>query len=79
MIPHLFKHEKYVIHYLLKYIDQLGVNITKLYRTILCQQKTVIAKYIELHKDKRQAATHEFERDLFKLMTNATLENLANT
>jgi hypothetical protein len=30
LIPHLFKHEKYVIHYRnLKYVLQLGVKVSK--------------------------------------------------
>jgi hypothetical protein len=73
LIPHLFKHERYVIHYRnLKYIHQLGVKITALHRTIsFKQKKTGFAKYIEFNNDKRKEATNEFERDLFKLMNNA--------
>ena len=72
LIPHLFKHERYVIHYRnLKYIHQLGVKITALHRTISFKQKTWLAKYIEFNNDKRKEATNEFERDLFKLMHKA--------
>ena len=39
LIPHLMKHEKYVIHYRnLKYITKLGVKITELHRVIQIEQ-----------------------------------------
>lgn len=40
LVPHLFKHEKYVIHYRnLKFIHDLGVKITKVHRVISFMQK----------------------------------------
>ena len=43
LIPHLMKHEKYVIHYRnLKYIQQLGVKITEVHRVIEFEQKAFL-------------------------------------
>ena len=39
LIPHLYKHTNYVIHYRnVTYLEQLGVRFTKLHKTISFQQ-----------------------------------------
>ena len=40
LVPHLMKHEKYCIHYRnLKFVKELGVNITKIHNVVQFNQK----------------------------------------
>ena len=72
LIPHLMKHEKYVIHYRnLKYINKLGVKITEIHRVIEFEQKAWLKPYIDMNTDFRTFAKNEFEKDFFKLMNNS--------
>ena len=55
LIPHLYKHTNYVIHYRnLKYLEELGFKITKLHATISFQQTAWMLSYIEFNNNKRQ-------------------------
>ena len=66
LIPHLYKHTNYVIHYRnLKYLGELGVRITKLHKTISFQQTAWMLPYIQFNNDKRKDATNNFQKDLF--------------
>ena len=52
---------KYVIHYKnLKYVHNLGVNITKLHKAISCTQSTWLKSYIEFNHKKRRDAKYDF-------------------
>ena len=85
LIPHLMKHENYVLHYRnLKFIYGLGVTIT-LKRVISFKQATWIASYI--NDDNKlsaaaQAENNEFLDELFKLFNNRvfgkTMEDVRN-
>ena len=77
LIPHLMKHEKYVIHYRnLKYIQKLGVKITEVHRVIEFEQKAWLKPYINKNTEYRTRAKNEFEKDFFKLMKNNVLVKL---
>ena len=83
LIPHLNKHEKYVIHYRnLKYLIKLGVKVKKLHRVIEFEQKAWMKPYIETNTEFRTKAKNEFEKDFFKLMNNSvfgkTMQNVKN-
>ena len=55
LIPHLMKHEKYVIHYRnLKYIQKLGVKITEVHRVIEFKQKACMVKAIHQQEHRIQ-------------------------
>ena len=72
LIPHLYIHTNYVIHYRnLKYLEELGIRITKLHKTISFQQKTWMKPYIEFDSNRRKEAMNDFQRDLSKLSNNS--------
>ena len=83
LIPHLYTHTNYAIHYRnLKYLAELGVRIAKLHNTISYQQTTWMRPYLEFYNNKRKAATNNFQKDLFKLFNNSifgkTCANIKN-
>ena len=85
LIPHLFKHENYPIHYRnLKYLFELGVSIT-VKRVISFEQKPWMKNYIEDNNKLRTVAKkgkNKFLANLYKLFNNAvfgkSLEQIRN-
>lgn len=68
----LYDKEKYVLHYrTLKYALENGIKLKKVYRILQFRQISWLKPYIELNTLERTKANNEFEKNLFKLMSNA--------
>ena len=53
LVPHLMKHEKYVLHYRnLKFIMGLGVKITKVHRVLAFKQSAWLKPQVEGSKER---------------------------
>ena len=71
LIPNLNHKTKYVTHIKnLKLYKELGLVVTKIYRVLEFKQSPWLKSYIQFNTDKQKAATSEFEKDFFKLMSN---------
>jgi len=72
LVPNLYNKVKYVTHINnLKLYKQLGLVGTKIHRVLEFQQFPWLKSYINFNTDKRTAATSDFEKDFFKLMSNS--------
>lgn len=81
LILNLFDKEKYVLHYrTLKLVLKNGMRLKKVGRILKFRQSQWLKPYISLNTNERTKATNEFEKNFFKLMSNAvygkTLENV---
>ena len=64
--------QKYILSYeTLKYYISKGMILKKTHRAITYDQKPWMKSYIELNTHFRTQATTDFEKDLYKLMSNA--------
>ena len=73
--------KEYVVHFkLLKFYLKMGLRITKIHSVIKFKQTCIFKKYIDDNSARRQAATDDFTKDLYKLLNNAlygkTMENI---
>ena len=81
LIPNLKNKIKYVLHYRnLQLYLFLGKKLTKTHSVLKFKQSDWTKKYIGFNSKKRKNATHDFEKDFFKLMINSIygkiMENL---
>ena len=71
----------YVIHYRnLQQCLEVGMKLKKIHRILKFKQKAWIKPYIDFNTQKRKEATHEADKNHFKLLNNAvygkTLKNM---
>jgi hypothetical protein len=63
LVPHLYDHKNYVIHYRnLKFVKDLGVEITKVHNVISFEQKPWLETHISFNTDCRKQAKDDFEK-----------------
>ena len=81
LTPNLGDKYRYVVH--IKVLDQAlkhGLVLKRVHRVIKFRQSAWLRPYIELNTKLRTIATHNFEKDFFKLMNNSvfgkTMENV---
>jgi len=72
LIPNLYDKSKYVLHIKnLQLYTELGLKVAKIHKVLACEQKAFLAPYIQFNTEKRRLARSGFEKDFFKLMSNA--------
>ena len=81
LVPNLRNKERYVLHYRnLQFYLSLGMRLTKIHRALHFRQSPWMEPYIRMNTVFRKQAASDFERDLYKLLTNSvfgkTMENL---
>jgi hypothetical protein len=73
LVPNLSNKTKYILHYL------PNALLHKVHRVLACARSTWLKKYINFNNEKRKHVQNDFEKDFFKLMSNAvfgkTMEN----
>ena len=68
LVPHLFEHKNYVIHYRnLKFLVELGVEVRAVHKVLTFEQKPWLKPYIDFNTDKRKEAKNEFDKDFLSL------------
>ena len=72
LIPNLGNKTNYVLHYRnLQLYLSLEMKLTKIDRVLKFKQSDWMKKYIDFNTEKKMNAANDFEKDLFKLMTNS--------
>ena len=75
--------KNYLIHYrLLKFYVKHGMIVEKVHEIISFKQSKWLEKYISFNTKKRNLVSNNFEKDFYKLLSNAfygkTMENIRN-
>ena len=81
LVSNLMNKNNYVIYYSnLQQCIELGMKLKKIHRILKFKQKAWIKPYIDFNTQKRKEATHEADKNHFKLLNNAvygkTLKNM---
>ena len=63
LVPHLYEHKNYCIHYRnSKFLKSLGVKIGTVHNVVRFMQSSWMKPYIDFNTDKRKDAKNEFEK-----------------
>ena len=81
LVCNLLDKKKYVVHIsILKQALNHGLKLKKVHRVIEFKQEAWLKKYIYMNTELTKKASNDFEKDFFKLMSNAvfvkTMENV---
>ena len=72
LVCNLHDKKKYVVHIsILKQALNHGLKLKKVHRLIEFNQEAWLKKYIDMNTELRKKASDDFEKDFFKLMSNA--------
>ena len=72
LVPNLYNKERYTLHYRnLKFYLSQGLKLVTIRRGIQFQQAKWLAPYIHFNTALRAKAKNDFEKNLFKLMSNS--------
>ena len=72
LVPNLYNKERYTLHYRnLKFYIRQGLNLVTIHRGIQFRQSNWLKTYIEFNTSLRAQAKNDFEKNLFKLMSNS--------
>lgn len=79
----LYDKNKYVIHHtMLKFVLSQGIKLQAIHRVLQFDERAWLKPYIDLNTEMRKRATNDFEKNLFKLLSNSvfgkTMENMRN-
>src|SRR6266516_3009262 len=73
LVPSLKHKFKYIVHYRnLKFYLQMGMKLGHIYRVIRFKQSPWLKSYIDFNTDMRKLASTDLEKNLYKLLNNAT-------
>ena len=68
LVPHLMEKHSYCIHYRnLKYVIDIGVQVTKVHNIINFKQKPWLKQYIKFNTQKRKSAKNSFGKYVFQV------------
>ena len=81
LVCNLNDKKNYIVHInVLKQALDHGLKLRKVHRVIEFDQEAWLKEYIDVNTELRKKATHDFEKDFFKLVNNAvfgkTMENV---
>ena len=81
LVPNLMSKKSYVVYYRnLKYYLSKGVILKKVHKILKFKLSAWMKSYIDFNTQKREEATNEADKNLFKLLNNAfygkTMENM---
>ena len=81
MILNLNDKNQYVVHWSIS--ELISIPLKKMHRAIKFEPKEILKPHIEFNSEKRKSARNDFEKDIFKLVSNALkfmvmIENIGN-